>query len=738
FPVNAEFLGEYPDFLGALLIIALGLILCRGPKLSAMLNTVVTLLNLTVIILATIIMLAKPQQVGSEFAPAKQGGFFPFGFGGMIGGAGTCFYAFIGFDAITVSSEEALNPKRSMPIATAVSVTVVTLLFLLASLGLTLFVPWWTVDRQAAFTAAFHVRNVEWATYVTGIGSLLGLSASLFTSMYAMPRIGYAMAADGLLPKWIGYVMPSTQVPIVALWLFGVFAAILTFLCDIHLLADFLSIGTLIAYTIVAVNVCILRYTQPMLYSSGWNELDKSDGADIMEAENSDIHETNEAQLNEWPHAIGRLKSAFRHLPILRDSQPGRAPIIALLLFIICAAALASLVLPGARVLEEGHWWAVLLLIIFIVGALFFVGVMFLHEQNKAFDSFKVPFVPFIPCLCIFLNFCLIVKLSPMTWIRFIVWLLIGLMIYFAYGWRHSIHATDSGEKGRLIPNNDDTTEPTMVESSGVLSRPKETNNVTYEFILVLHLRCSSRDDSLCLSNHSHERIDGVDIRNGFSHHNSRFKNVQIDQKANPHLFLQLVRLDGSHEISDQVQNEETMTSFLSGYYKRGVVRKSPDAMRKMFKDDNINTDDSAVGHFATTTTYVRKKRAIRYEWSEFGRRARTPPMMIDRIKAGKVELRALRSFSRQAKQLATLRPKPAHTKSAASKLSATLVDLFGYEVSTVRRRLALHLGPFETFVVAGLCSRGEDKASEFRSGRDRDTEKASLQNAVEENKLDN
>ncbi|KAG5451562.1 Cationic amino acid transporter 4 [Clonorchis sinensis] len=481
FPVNAEFLGEYPDFLGALLIIALGLILCRGPKLSAMLNTVVTLLNLTVIILATIIMLAKPQQVGSEFAPANQGGFFPFGFGGMIGGAGTCFYAFIGFDAITVSSEEALNPKRSMPIATAVSVTVVTLLFLLASLGLTLFVPWWTVDRQAAFTAAFHVRNVEWATYVTGIGSLLGLSASLFTSMYAMPRIGYAMAADGLLPKWIGYVMPSTQVPIVALWLFGVFAAILTFLCDIHLLADFLSIGTLIAYTIVAVNVCILRYTQPMLYSSGWNELDKPDGAEILEGDNSEIHETNEAQLNEWPHAIGRLKSAFRHLPILRDSPAGRAPIIALLLFIICAAALASLVLPGARVLEEGHWWAVLLLIMFIVGAVFFVGVMFLHEQNKAFDSFKVPFVPFIPCLCIFLNFCLIVKLSPMTWIRFIVWLLIGLMIYFAYGWRHSIHATDSGEKGRLIPTNDVPTEPTMVDSGGVVSRPKETNNVTYE-----------------------------------------------------------------------------------------------------------------------------------------------------------------------------------------------------------------------------------------------------------------
>ncbi|CAI2737984.1 unnamed protein product [Dicrocoelium dendriticum] len=212
FPSGTEFLGEYPDFIGALLIIVLGLILCRGPKLSAMVNTIVTLLNLVVIILATCVMFSMARQTTSDFAPAAHGGFFPYGFAGMIGGAGTCFYAFIGFDAITVSSEEAVNPKKSMPVAIGVSVAMVAVLFMLASLSLTLFVPWWTVDRQAAFTAAFHMRGIEWATYVTGVGSLLGLSASLFTSMYAMPRIGYAMAADGLLPKWLGYVLPSTQV----------------------------------------------------------------------------------------------------------------------------------------------------------------------------------------------------------------------------------------------------------------------------------------------------------------------------------------------------------------------------------------------------------------------------------------------------------------------------------------------------------------------------------------------
>ncbi|VDP52531.1 unnamed protein product [Schistosoma mattheei] len=360
FPSNVEFVGEYPDFIGALLIIILGLVLFRGPKLSAILNTIITMLNLVVIILATCIMFARPNEHSSEFAPASHGGLFPYGFGGMIGGAGTCFYAFIGFDAITVSSEEALNPKRSMPIATGVSVGVVTLLFLLASLALTLFVPWWTVDRQAAFTAAFHVRNYEWATYITGIGSLLGLSASLFTSMYAMPRVVYAMASDGLLPKFLGYLLPSTQVPVVALSLFGIFSAILTLLCDIHLLADFLSIGTLIAYTIVSMNVCILRYCQPQLYSGQWSELESNEenpNFPTDERLNSEkvIRETNEAELNEWPHSIGRLKSAFRHLPILRDSTPGRAPIISLLIYTICAFGLASLLLPGAQYIQEAR-----------------------------------------------------------------------------------------------------------------------------------------------------------------------------------------------------------------------------------------------------------------------------------------------------------------------------------------------------------------------------------------------
>lgn len=183
-----------------------------GTKLSARVNSVLTLLNATVLVLVTFLMFALPDPFLTSIAPASHGGFFPYGVSGMISGAGTCFYAFIGFDAITVSGEEAVDPKRSVAIATGLSVSLVTLIFVLASSSLLLFVPWWTVDRQAAFTEAIRARHITWATYLAGMGSLLGIGASLFTSLYAMPRIVYAMATDGLLPEWMSYVLPSTKV----------------------------------------------------------------------------------------------------------------------------------------------------------------------------------------------------------------------------------------------------------------------------------------------------------------------------------------------------------------------------------------------------------------------------------------------------------------------------------------------------------------------------------------------
>lgn len=422
FPEN-KWLADYPDFVAFGIIILLTALLIAGPKVSVNFNTVITTLNILVILIATSIMFyfAKPQLLT---VANHHGGFMPYHLGGVIAGAGTCFYSFIGFDAITVSSEEAKTPAFSLPIATAVSVGFVGVLFVIGTLSLVMYVPWWTIDRRAPFTSAFTDMGITWATYVTGVGSLLGISASLFTTMYALPRVVYAMASDGLIFEFLSFVLPSTQVPILAMLVFGLLTALLALLFDIQTLADFLSIGTLVAYTIVSINVIIIRYRCPREVS----DLD----------DQCQIEEGNEKKALEADARSGYLKSRFQNIPILRNFEPGNAPVLGIVSYLVFTACLCSLLFVGTEYLYNGAWWAILLVIVLILLDLAAISMMCMHEQFINFSTFKVPLVPLIPCICIFMNISLIVKLSPMTWVRFSLWLLIGLIIYFFYGIRHS------------------------------------------------------------------------------------------------------------------------------------------------------------------------------------------------------------------------------------------------------------------------------------------------------------
>ena len=188
------------------------------------------------------------------------GGFAPFGFSGILAGAATCFYAYVGFDSIATSGEEARNPSFSIPVATFVSMTVVTIAYICVSSALTLMIPYTTINPSAALPDAFAAHGITWARIVISVGALAGMTTTLFGSLFSLPRGVYAMATDGLLFKIFAKVNTKTQVPLMTIAVCGIFSAVVALLFDIEKLVEFMSIGTLMAYTIVSAAVIILRY----------------------------------------------------------------------------------------------------------------------------------------------------------------------------------------------------------------------------------------------------------------------------------------------------------------------------------------------------------------------------------------------------------------------------------------------------------------------------------------------
>jgi hypothetical protein len=188
------------------------------------------------------------------------GGFFPFGLSGTLSGAATCFYGFVGFDAIATTGEEARDPQRSIPIAIMLSLGVVSLAYTGISSVLTLMVPYYLQDASAPLPAVFHAVGLGWAGTIVGVGALFGLSTSLLGAMFPLPRVLYAMASDGLVPRSLASVHATFHTPLLATLLSGLLAGIMALLFDLSQLVDMMSIGTLIAYSMVGVCVLLLRY----------------------------------------------------------------------------------------------------------------------------------------------------------------------------------------------------------------------------------------------------------------------------------------------------------------------------------------------------------------------------------------------------------------------------------------------------------------------------------------------
>uniref|UniRef100_A0A8C6KCU9 Zgc:175280 n=1 Tax=Nothobranchius furzeri TaxID=105023 RepID=A0A8C6KCU9_NOTFU len=406
-------LASYPDFFAAVLIMLLAGILAFGVRESSILNTIFTVVNVAVLLFIIIsgfikgdinnwnisrklVNVSQPIQnlttVLNETIEFGYGGFFPFGFEGMLAGAATCFYAFVGFDCIATTGEEVRNPQKSIPLGIVTSLLICFLAYFGVSAALTLMMPYYQLDTESPLPVAFEYVGWEPAKYVVAVGSLCALSTSLLGVMFPMPRVMFAMARDGLLFKPLCY-MSSRQSPVLATLTAGAVAAFMVLLLDLKALVDMSSIGTIFAYSLVAVLASTSRSSQ-------------------------DYWKRKSVQMNP-------------DLDLFSNSSDLPPVVLVLVLSVLLSEAVDSLC--------RKEVWSVLVISVLLLMLVSTVIIIWRQPQSSTQASFMVPGVPAVPVLSIFINTYLMVQLGAETWISYCVWMAVGLIIYFSYGIHHSV-----------------------------------------------------------------------------------------------------------------------------------------------------------------------------------------------------------------------------------------------------------------------------------------------------------
>ncbi|KAF5272171.1 hypothetical protein FQA39_LY01253 [Lamprigera yunnana] len=435
-PVNVSYLASYPDFFSFLLVAAITVLLAIGVKESTSLNNILTGLNLLTVSIVIISGSTKADPknwfIPKEDLPKSgnygEGGFAPFGVSGIMAGAAKCFFGFVGFDAIATTGEEAKNPQRNIPLAILVSLIIIFCAYFGIAIVLTMMWPYYDQDADAPFPHAFEKVNWPVVKWIVTVGAIFALCTSAMGAMFPLPRVLYAMGKDGVLFKFLSKVNSKTHTPLIATLVAGLLAGIMATVFDLQQLIDMMSIGTLLAYTIVSVCVLILRYEDPTPYTVPSEPIKQ----------------------NIFEIAMERYKKIFNlNMNKTPDSSTSAITNWSIICFVMTSLILCFSLKYGYEYINLRYPLYFSSFIVLSLIALVTVVIIGRQPSSHVKLSFKVPWVPLIPCLSIFINLYLMSELDLPTWIRFSVWIAIGFLIYFIYGMSHSVerHATKPTEQ---------------------------------------------------------------------------------------------------------------------------------------------------------------------------------------------------------------------------------------------------------------------------------------------------
>jgi APA family basic amino acid/polyamine antiporter len=251
------------NFVAFCIALAITAILVIGIKESARFNATIVAIKVSVVLFVIFVgfRYIDTSNYGHDWAT-----FAPMGMAGIGAGAAYIFFAYIGFDAVSTTAQEAKNPQRDLPIGIIASLIVCTVLYILVAAVLTGMVPWKDVNIEAPIAQAFIDRGLIKASFLITAGALAGLTSVMLVMLLGQTRVLYSMANDGLLPKkFFAAVHPKFRTPYKNTILVGLLAAIVGSLTPIEDIGKMVNIGTLLAFVMVCIAIMILRKTEPAL-----------------------------------------------------------------------------------------------------------------------------------------------------------------------------------------------------------------------------------------------------------------------------------------------------------------------------------------------------------------------------------------------------------------------------------------------------------------------------------------
>ncbi|WP_027825522.1 APC family permease [Lactobacillus psittaci] len=244
--------GTYVDIIAILVVLLITFLLSRGMKDSVKVNNFAVVLKIA-IILAFIIM-------GLNFIkPENYHPFIPYKFNGVIKGATTVFFAFLGFDCVSSSAAEVKNPQRNMPLGIIGTLLIASVFYMGVSIVLTGMVHYTKLDVANPVAFALEFVHQNWLAQLLSLGALVGMATMMLTMIYASSRLVYAMARDGLLPNSLAKLSGKNKIPQISLWFVAIIISLGAGVFSVDQLTSLVNFGTLLAFTLTSFGVLLLR-----------------------------------------------------------------------------------------------------------------------------------------------------------------------------------------------------------------------------------------------------------------------------------------------------------------------------------------------------------------------------------------------------------------------------------------------------------------------------------------------